>query len=91
VRLTAEFVYRYGQYFASGAFWLSFADPAIIPARWSLAGVPGRGRGGASTARQFAGEEVCALDLDDVELGEPSGKVLVRSGEREKYRGVPLT
>jgi hypothetical protein len=37
------------------------------------------------------GGEVCALDLDDVELGEPSGKVLVRSGEREKYRGVPLT
>jgi hypothetical protein len=41
VRLSAKFVYRYGQYFASGAFWLSFADPAIIPARWSLAGVPG--------------------------------------------------
>jgi integrase/recombinase XerD len=34
--------------------------------------------------------EACALDLDDVELGERSGKVVVRSGKRGKYREVPL-
>ncbi len=30
-QLANEFVYRYGQYFAGGVFWLNFADPATIP------------------------------------------------------------
>jgi tetratricopeptide (TPR) repeat protein len=28
--VAAEFVHRYGQYFAGGVFWLSFADPAAV-------------------------------------------------------------
>ena len=30
-QLASEFVHRYGQYFAGGVFWLSFADPAGRP------------------------------------------------------------
>jgi len=30
--LAAEFVHRYGRYFEGGVFWLSFADPAAVPA-----------------------------------------------------------
>ena len=29
-QLAAEFAHRYGQYFAGGVFWLSFADPAGV-------------------------------------------------------------
>ena len=35
-------------------------------------------------------EEVQALNLEDVTLGERSGKVVVRSGKGGKYREVPL-
>ncbi len=31
-QLASEFVHRYGQYFAAGIYWLSFANPAAIPA-----------------------------------------------------------
>lgn len=31
-QLASEFVYRYGQYFAGGVFWLSFADAKAVPA-----------------------------------------------------------
>jgi len=34
--------------------------------------------------------ELCALTLDDVEIGERAGKVTVRSGKGAKYRQVPL-
>ncbi|NIO76338.1 MAG: tetratricopeptide repeat protein, partial [Armatimonadetes bacterium] len=37
-QLAAEFVHRYGQYFAGGVFWLSFADPAAIPAEVAACG-----------------------------------------------------
>jgi tetratricopeptide (TPR) repeat protein len=30
-QLACEFVYRYGQFFAGGVYWISFADPAAIP------------------------------------------------------------
>jgi tetratricopeptide (TPR) repeat protein len=30
-QLAVEFVHRYGQYFAGGVFWLSFADAATVP------------------------------------------------------------
>ncbi|MCI0395180.1 MAG: hypothetical protein L0322_09615, partial [Chloroflexi bacterium] len=30
-QLAAEFVHRYGRYFAGGVFWLSFASPETIP------------------------------------------------------------
>ena len=30
-QLASEFAHRYGQYFAGGVFWLSFADPELIP------------------------------------------------------------
>ena len=29
-QLASEFVYRYGQYFLGGVFWLSFAEPEAI-------------------------------------------------------------
>ncbi|KAA3664167.1 MAG: tetratricopeptide repeat protein [Chloroflexi bacterium] len=31
-QLATEFVYRYGQFFEGGVFWLSFADKTVIPA-----------------------------------------------------------
>ena len=31
-QLASEFVHRYGQFFAGGVYWLSFADPTRIPA-----------------------------------------------------------
>jgi site-specific recombinase XerD len=35
-------------------------------------------------------EEVVDLNLDDIEMGERRGKVVVRKGKRGKYREVPL-
>jgi hypothetical protein len=37
-QLASEFVYRYGQYFAGGVFWLSCADPDAIPAEIATSG-----------------------------------------------------
>ncbi|HEY0602351.1 MAG TPA: toll/interleukin-1 receptor domain-containing protein, partial [Herpetosiphonaceae bacterium] len=37
-QLAAEFVHRYGQFFAGGVFWLSFADPAVVPAEIAACG-----------------------------------------------------
>jgi tetratricopeptide (TPR) repeat protein len=37
-QLAAEFVHRYGQYFPGGVFWLSFADPAAVPAEVAACG-----------------------------------------------------
>ncbi len=37
-QLASEFVHRYGQYFAGGVFWLSFADPKAIPAEIAACG-----------------------------------------------------
>ncbi len=39
--LATEFVHRYGRYFAGGVFWLSFADPAIIPTEIAACGLSG--------------------------------------------------
>jgi tetratricopeptide (TPR) repeat protein len=40
-QLASEFVHRYGQYFAGGVFWLSFADPAAVPAEIAICGGAG--------------------------------------------------
>jgi len=40
-QLAAEFVHRYGQFFAGGVFWLSFADPSVVSAE--VAGCGGAG------------------------------------------------
>jgi tetratricopeptide (TPR) repeat protein len=37
-QLACEFVHRYGQFFAGGGFWLSFADPNAIPAEIAACG-----------------------------------------------------
>ncbi len=37
-QLAVEFVHRYGRYFAGGVFWMSFADPAAVPAEVATAG-----------------------------------------------------
>jgi tetratricopeptide (TPR) repeat protein len=50
-QLASEFVHRYGQYFAGGVFWLSFADPAAIPAEVASCG----GRGYLNLAPDFEG------------------------------------
>ncbi|MEI8166456.1 MAG: tetratricopeptide repeat protein, partial [Chloroflexales bacterium] len=39
--LASEFVHRYGQFFAGGVFWLSFGDPAAIPAEVAACGAAG--------------------------------------------------
>ncbi len=40
-QLAGEFVHRYGRFFGGGVFWLSFADPASIPAEVAGCGGPG--------------------------------------------------
>jgi tetratricopeptide (TPR) repeat protein len=47
--VAAEFVYRYGAYFAGGVFWLSFADPANIPVEIAQCG----GEGGLQLRPDF--------------------------------------
>jgi tetratricopeptide (TPR) repeat protein len=37
-QLAVEFVHRYGQYFAGGVFWLSFADPQAVPVEVAACG-----------------------------------------------------
>src|SRR5712692_3174995 len=37
-QLASEFVHRYGQFFAGGVFWLSFANPAAVPAEGAACG-----------------------------------------------------
>jgi tetratricopeptide (TPR) repeat protein len=39
--VASEFVHRYGQFFAGGVFWLSFADPANIPVEIAQCGGAG--------------------------------------------------
>jgi len=40
-QLAVEFAHRYGQFFAGGVFWLSFADPQGVPAEIAACGGPG--------------------------------------------------
>ena len=40
-QLAVEFAYRYGQFFAGGVFWLSFADPVGIDAEIAACGGAG--------------------------------------------------
>ncbi|MFJ3728485.1 tetratricopeptide repeat protein [Streptomyces sp. NPDC090045] len=40
-QLAAEFVHRYGPYFAGGVFWLTFADPDAVPGEIAACGGPG--------------------------------------------------
>ena len=40
-QLATEFVHRYGQFFAGGVFWLSFANPEVVPAEIAACGGPG--------------------------------------------------
>ncbi len=39
-QLASEFAHRYGQYFAGGVFWLSFAQPELIPSEVAACGDP---------------------------------------------------
>jgi hypothetical protein len=48
-QLAAEFVYRYGRFFAGGVFWLSFANPEAVPAEVAACG----GRGYLNLAPDF--------------------------------------
>jgi hypothetical protein len=48
-QLASEFVHRYGQYFTGGVFWLSFADPAAVPAEIATCG----GAGGMKLRNNF--------------------------------------
>ncbi len=54
-QLAAEFVHRYGQYFAGGVFWLSFGNPEAIRAEVAACG----GRGYLNLSPDFE-----ALDLE---------------------------
>jgi tetratricopeptide (TPR) repeat protein len=40
-QLAIEFAHRYGSYFAGGVYWVSFADPAAIPAEFAACGGAG--------------------------------------------------
>ncbi len=48
--LATEFVHRYGQFFAGGVFWLSFAEPANVPLEIAACG----GEGGLQLRPDFA-------------------------------------
>ncbi len=39
-QLANEFIYRYGQFFDGGVFWLSFADANLVPAEVAACGGP---------------------------------------------------
>jgi hypothetical protein len=49
-QLAAEFVHRYGQYFAGGVYWLSFANPTAVAAEIVDCG----GAGGLELRHDFA-------------------------------------
>jgi tetratricopeptide (TPR) repeat protein len=55
-QLASEFAHRYGQYFAGGVFWLSFADESVVPAEVAACG----GAGGMDLRPDFGN-----LDLED--------------------------
>jgi tetratricopeptide (TPR) repeat protein len=38
-QLASELVHRYGRFFAGGVFWMSFADPAAVPAEVAACGL----------------------------------------------------
>jgi tetratricopeptide (TPR) repeat protein len=92
--VAAEFVHRYGAYFAGGVFWLSFADPANIPAEIAQCG----GEGGlqlrpdfhelpldeqvAAVQRAWAEELPRLLVFDNVDTDD--GEMLV-----QQYRPAP--
>lgn len=73
-QLAAEFVHRYGQYFAGGVFWLSFADPAAVPAEVAACG----GLAGMRLSPDFS-----TFPLDDqvqvvlAEWHKPTSRLLV--------------
>jgi tetratricopeptide (TPR) repeat protein len=78
-QLAAEFVYRYGQFFTGGVFWLGFADPASVRTEialcggpehlnlWSLEGAPDIDTQVATIRRIFAGPEPRLLVFDNCE------------------------
>jgi len=41
-QLAAEFAHRYGRFFGGGVFWLSFADPIVVPSEVAACGGAGR-------------------------------------------------
>jgi tetratricopeptide (TPR) repeat protein len=54
-QLAAEFVHRYGRFFAGGTFWLRFADPAGIPGEVAACG-------GAGALELFSAEDELTLE-----------------------------
>ncbi|HEY0602293.1 MAG TPA: hypothetical protein VGD58_05235, partial [Herpetosiphonaceae bacterium] len=54
-QLACEFAHRYGQLFTGGVFWLSFADPAVVPSEVAACG-------GASGMNLGAEYEAQSLD-----------------------------
>ena len=57
-QLAVEFVHRYGQYFAGGVFWLSFAAPEAVPAL-----IAACGREGARAVRAAGLPDVAGVAL----------------------------
>ncbi len=55
-QLASEFAHRYGQYFAGGVYWLSFADESVVPGEVAACG----GAGGMELRPDFG-----MLDLGD--------------------------
>ena len=61
-QLAAEFAHRYGQFFAGGVFWLSFADPATVPSEVAACGGPG--------ALNLPGFDALALDAQAARVAQ---------------------
>ncbi|MBV9790097.1 MAG: tetratricopeptide repeat protein, partial [Chloroflexi bacterium] len=53
-QLATEFVHRYGQFFAGGVFWLSFADPAVVPSEVAACG----GASGMDLGAEFESQPI---------------------------------
>jgi tetratricopeptide (TPR) repeat protein len=78
-QLAVEFVYRYGQLFTGGVFWLSFADPESVRTEiaqcggpkhlnlWSIQGAPDIDTQVDTITRIFAGPEPRLLVFDNCE------------------------
>ncbi len=55
-QLASEFAHRYGQYFAGGVYWLSFASPELVPNEVAACGDPGDERPQEEQVRQVLSE-----------------------------------
>jgi hypothetical protein len=91
--LATEFVHRYGQFFAGGVFWLSFAEAANVPAEVAACGGPGGMDlpGFAARAKQLFGDDgvqMVASRVAQAKAGPEQLTFLEGLGKKEQGTGA---